>query len=300
MMISCDNNLQIQMMSSSLPKRKAQQKENLSRLSNSKIMSAYSGCPTSKPPSSDNLQPFLSSSIEERLRTNSKRTARLKTGRKHQLSVEFILNSKAREPYSVRGPHPDTKTKQKRKKKEKSSHEGSRFIVPMGEFSKSNSLIVFSEKESTIGSNLFGRDKPLFFAQKFSPAQAATLIQKTWRGYLTRKLLDQYITDEESKLNSVIKRIRSKEDSFLCGREEEEEEEEGKEVHVLSFSSIREGTAEIHELRKFSGEQDEEETNAKCLALHTTSQESSSKDKYDSPQLHYRSFFKNHRAEASH
>jgi hypothetical protein len=29
-----------------------------------------------------------------------------------------------------------------------------------------------------------------------TPVQAATIIQKTWRGYLTRKLLDQYINDE--------------------------------------------------------------------------------------------------------
>ena len=98
-------------------------------------------------------------------------------------------------------------------------------MVALKDFSKSNSLIVFSEKDSTISSNLFGKEKPLFFQQKYSPAQAATLIQKTWRGYLTRKLLDQYITDEESKLHSVIRRMRSKEDSF--------EEEQ-----VLSFSSI--------------------------------------------------------------
>ncbi len=86
------------------------------------------------------------------------------------------------------------KTK-RRKRKEKDSHESSRFVLALGDFSKSNSLIVFSEKDSTTSSNLFGREKPLFFQQKYSPVQAATLIQKTWRGYLTRKLLDQYITD---------------------------------------------------------------------------------------------------------
>lgn len=182
-------------MSSSLPKRRAQQKENLSRLSNSKIMSAYSNGAI-KTPNVDTLQPFLSTNIEERLRTNSKRTARLKTGRKHQLSVEFMLGCKPKEPYSVRGPVGEPKTKQKRKKKGKGSHETSRFIVPFGDFSKSNSLIVFSEKDSTIGSNLFGRERQLFFPHKCSPSQAATLIQKTWRGYLTRKLLDQYIIDE--------------------------------------------------------------------------------------------------------
>lgn len=223
-------------MSSSQPKRRPQQKENISRLSNSKLVTPHPYCPTAHP--HYDLQPFLSTNIEERLRTNSKRTARLKTGRKHQLSVEFLLGSKPKEPYSVRGAAGEGKTKQKRKKKGKGSHETSRFIIPFGEFSKSNSLIVFSEKDSTIGSNLFGRERQLFFPQKQSPSQAATLIQKTWRGYLTRKLLDQYITDEESKLNSVIKRIRSREDSFMALQEEG--------LHELSFSSIHEDTANIN------------------------------------------------------
>lgn len=156
------------------------------------------------------------------------------------------MGSKAREPYSVRSLYPEVKTKQKKKKKEKNSNESSKFIIPVGEFSKSNSLIVFSEKDSTIGANLFGKDKQLFFTQKYTPTQAATIIQKTWRGYLTRKLLDQYITDEESKLNSVIKKIRSKEDSFVMEEEGEDD------VNILSFSSINEGTANINEIRKYS------------------------------------------------
>jgi hypothetical protein len=73
---------------------------------------------------------------------------------------------------------------------------------------------VFSEKDSTISANLFNKEKNLFFSQKYTPSQAAVIIQKTWRGYLTRKLLDQYIADEETMLNSVIKRIRSKDESF--------------------------------------------------------------------------------------
>lgn len=69
-------------------------------------------------------------------------------------------------------------------------------MIPMAEFSKSNSLIVFSEKDSTISTSLFNKDQQHSYSHKYTPSQAAVLIQKTWRGYLTRKLLDQYITDE--------------------------------------------------------------------------------------------------------
>lgn len=74
-------------MSNSLSKRRHQQKENLNRLSNSKIMSVYSGG-LGKVNSSDSVQPFLSTNFEEKLKASTKRTGRIKTtGRKHQLSV---------------------------------------------------------------------------------------------------------------------------------------------------------------------------------------------------------------------
>ncbi len=52
-----------------------------------------------------------------------------------------------------------------------------------------------------------------YFLKRYTPmtpVQAATIIQKTWRGYLTRKLLDQYINDEQSKLNYAKSNLRSK------------------------------------------------------------------------------------------
>lgn len=48
------------------------------------------------------------------------------------MSVEFILSSKVKEPYSVRNLHPEGKLKQKKKKKEKGSNESSKFIIPIG------------------------------------------------------------------------------------------------------------------------------------------------------------------------
>lgn len=84
--------------------------------------------------------------------------------------------------------------KTKRKKKEHISNEESRFIVPVFDFSRSNSLIVFSEKDSTINGNV--HHERFFFSKGMTQTQAAVLIQKTWRGYLTRKLLQQYINEE--------------------------------------------------------------------------------------------------------
>jgi hypothetical protein len=57
-------------------------------------MNAYSGGNSSKVASYELIQPFLSCNVEEKLGTNTKRTTRLKTGRKHPMTVEFILNSK--------------------------------------------------------------------------------------------------------------------------------------------------------------------------------------------------------------
>ena len=36
------------------------------------------------------------------------------------------------------------------------------------------------------------------------PDEAATVIQKTWRGYQTRKLLKDYILEEEPKLIEML------------------------------------------------------------------------------------------------
>ena len=58
------------------------------------------------------------------------------------------------------------------------------------------------------------------FNKGFTPAKAATIIQKNWRGYLTRKLLDQYIMDEELKLNEMMEKIASREESFMVEQKE--------------------------------------------------------------------------------
>lgn len=102
----------------------------------------------------------------------------------------------------------------KKKKKDPINNEESRFNIPVYEFSRSNSLIVFSEKDSTINAN---SKKQRFFYSKsvMNPVQAATIIQKTWRGYLTRKLLQQYINDEEHKLFQAFHSLKSKEESFF-------------------------------------------------------------------------------------
>jgi hypothetical protein len=88
-------------MSSSLHKKKVlAQKENSNRLSNSKIMSAYSGANLAKINCSEFVCPLTNT--DDKPRNSTKRTARLKTNRKHQLSVEQILSNKCKEPYSMR------------------------------------------------------------------------------------------------------------------------------------------------------------------------------------------------------
>ena len=61
------------------------------------------------------------------------------------MSVEQILNNKIKEPYSIKSlqllRNDKDKLKNKKKKKQK---EECRFNVPVYDFSKSNSLIVFS------------------------------------------------------------------------------------------------------------------------------------------------------------
>ena len=64
--------------------------------------------------------------------------------------------------------------------------------------SVSNSFILFSEKEETI--NSMGLKSKLLpdnkIQYRMKPNHAAIIIQKHWRGYMTRKLLEQYILDE--------------------------------------------------------------------------------------------------------
>lgn len=130
--------------------------------------------------------------LEDKIKINSKRTARAKSTRRHQLSLENVNIGKWKDNAfkSIQ-----EKNKGKKKKKEKNCQLNSKFVIPLAQWSKSNSLIVFSEKDSTMSHRL-QREADVFRIKSPSPNKAATLIQKTWRGYLTRKLLQQYITDE--------------------------------------------------------------------------------------------------------
>ena len=87
------------------------------------------------------------------------------------------------------------------------------MVGPINDWSRSNSLIAFSEKDSTMSHRLKAETPLYSLNRNRSPNRAATLIQKTWRGYLTRRLLQQYITDEEQRLNNEMYRLKSKEDS---------------------------------------------------------------------------------------
>ena len=76
-------------MSGSLHKRRNPQKENQPRLSNPKLAN-----PT---PSLAKLSPF-----ELLPEKTTRKTHKLKTTRKHQMSVEYILQQKLKEPYTIR------------------------------------------------------------------------------------------------------------------------------------------------------------------------------------------------------
>ena len=115
------------------------------------------------------------------------------------------------------------------------------------------------------------------------PSQAATLIQKTWRGYLTRKLLDQYIQDEEHKIESAMNYLKSKSESFFI-------EERQDEMDFSEFSSIQEDKLQG------SDPKEAEWTNGKLYGAHTTEHGSNSRDKSkESPII--KNFFKSHRTE---
>lgn len=133
-----------------------------------------------------NCSEFLSNNEDKQHKVTSCKGGKLKTTRKHQLSVEYILQNKPKEPYALRSVQLDKgrtdkdKVKCKRKKKELQINLDCRFNVPVFEFSRSNSLIVFSDKDSTINANI-SREK-FFYNKCMTQTQAAVLIQKTWRG----------------------------------------------------------------------------------------------------------------------
>lgn len=173
--------------------------------------------------------------------------------------------------------------KTKRKKKEHISNEESRFIVPVFDFSRSNSLIVFSDKDSTINQNAKSYER-FFFSKSMSPVQAAVLIQKTWRGYLTRKLLQQYINDEENKITTAMNYLRSKEDSYVL-------EDKPDEMNFSEFSSIQEDTVVAE--NKFEADW----SYGKQGGAYTTEMASSRKEKSKPSPTVPKTFFKNHRTE---
>jgi hypothetical protein len=199
------------------------------------------------------------------------------------MSVEYILQHKAKEPYNVRSVHLEKekcekeKSKMRRKRKEK---EEGRFNVPVFEFSRSNSLIVFSEKDSTI--NYKEKREEMVFPRTMTPVQAATLIQKTWRGYLTRQLLEQYINDEQHKIETAINYLKSKEESFFI-------EERQDEMDFSDFSEIQEETIAIDQ-------KEVESSNDKRGAI-TTEHGSNSRGKCKESPTIVKNFFKNHRTE---
>lgn len=90
----------------SLTKRKANlQKENINRLSNSKMINAYFGNNLPKLAFQDFTAPFMSTNLDDKPKNSTKRTARLKTGRKHQMSMEYIISGKGKEAQTVRNTH---------------------------------------------------------------------------------------------------------------------------------------------------------------------------------------------------